>query len=70
MTTGIPKYLSPRDLPFEAEQLSIPYPEDKVFVDYIGINNTRLHILVKTKILDFEPKDVKGKILAKMRDRP
>ena len=60
MTTGIPKYLNPRDLPFESEQLSIPYPDDKVFVEYIVLNNTRLDTLSKTRILDFEPKDVKG----------
>ena len=60
MTTGIPKYLNPRDLPFESEQLSIPYPDDKVFVEYIVVNNTRLDTLSKTRILDFEPKEVKG----------
>ena len=60
MSTGVPKILTVRDLGFESENLSIPYPEDKVFVDYIVPNNTRLDVLMKTKILDFEPKDVKG----------
>lgn len=59
MTTGIPDLLTVRDLPSEASQVSIPYPDDKIFVDYVVVNNNRLDHLVKTKILDFEPKEAK-----------
>ena len=60
MSVGVPELLTVRDLPWETEALSIPYPDDKVFVDYIVQNNTRLDIQMKTRILNFEPKAVEG----------
>ncbi|KAL5006788.1 hypothetical protein ScPMuIL_015594 [Solemya velum] len=39
--------------------LPIPVPDDKIYVDYIFLNQTRFGFCMKSKILNFEPKCLK-----------
>ena len=44
-----------------SQGLDIPYPQDKVLLDYVYVTNNRLDLQHKTKVVDKEPKSFEGK---------